>query len=207
MRNDFYPSGTVRTLLQTDLVLQQTKEVLEKRLNIPLVTEPSFFTPEEFITLQAVSNRLLPQPVDRKNHIDVAGIFDTCLKENRTENGWRYDAMPPDKEAFKKGFQAIEESSQSLYGKAFQKLEIEKQDAILYSVQQKDIKGKIWKVLPSHLFFAELMALLTEIYYSHPAGKDEIGDVSFADAKGWELIQLNQREAQEPKATNKNKEA
>ena len=206
MRNDHYPAGTVQALLQTDFVSPQTKEALQKRLNTPFVIIPSFFTKEEFITLQAVCKRLLPQPKERQELIDIAGIFDTNLKEGRTANGWRYNAMPPDEECFHQGMQAIEKSSQSHYSKAFQELSENEKDELLQAVQQKKIEGKWWENLPSHLFFEELMAALAEIYYSHPVGKEEIGDVSFADAKGWQHIGLNEKEEREPSMIKRNEE-
>ncbi len=200
MRNDFYPGGTVQALLETNLVLPQTKKVLQERLDTPVVSKPSFFSEKEFQTLQAVCNCLLPQPTEREKHIDVAGIFDANVKEGRTQNGWRYDNMPPDEKAFTQGLQAIEQSSQSYYGKAFYELNETEQNKLLTNVQTKNIDENIWQQLPSDLFFTELLASLVEIYYSHPAAKDEIGDVSMADAEGWHRIQLNQLETQEPTA-------
>ncbi len=194
MRDDHYSSETVQALLQTDFVLPQTKEALQKRLDAPVVTRPSFFTKEEFTTLQAVCKRLLPQPKDRQNQIDVAGIFDTSLEQGNISNGWRYNAMPPDEEAYRLGLQAIEISSQTQYSKAFQELSEEEQDELLQAVQLKTIKGEVWNKLHADLFFKELMAALVEIYFSHPIAKDEIGDVSFADAKGWQHIGLSEKE-------------
>ena len=206
MRNDSYPAGTMNALLQSDFVLPQTKEVVQKRLDTPVVTKPSFFTTQEFATLQAVCKRLLPQPEDRQHPIDIAGIFDTSLTENKAGNGWRYDAMPKDEEAYHQGLQAIEASSQSLYSKAFRHVSDEQQDELLLKVQQKKTEEKSWNSLPSDLFFKELLASLVEIYYSHPSGKEEIGDVSFADAKGWQRIQLNDLEEREPGVIKKAEE-
>ena len=203
MRNDHYPAGTVRHLLQTDLVSPQTKKVLQQRLDKPVVTEPAFFSKDEFATLQAVCKRLLPQPPKRKEQIDVAGILDTNFSEGNTSNGWRYDALPADDVSIKKGLQAIEQTAQSIYSKAFHEIDTSEQDIILIGVQQKKGSDEGWQNLPSHLFFEELLSSLVEIYYSHPIGKEEIGDVSFADTKGWHHIQLNQLESQEP---NSNKE-
>lgn len=204
MRNDHYPLGTVQNILQTDFVLPQTKEVLQQRLNTPVVIEPSFFTKEEFVTLQVLCNCLLPQPSDRKNEIDTAGIFDTNSKEGKTGNGWRYDSMPPDATAYKQGLQAIEQSAQSQYGKAFQHLEERQQHKLITAVQEGTVDNDLWKNIPSQLFFKEIFSLLAEIYFSHPVGKEEIGEVSFADAKGWHNIQLNEREIQEPEIINEN---
>lgn len=204
MRNDYYPLGTVESLLQTDFVLPQTKQALSNRLNAPVVVTPSFFTGEEFTTLKAVCERILPQPQDRQNKIDLAGIVDTNLHNNKIANGWRYDEMPPDEKAYRMGLQAIEQSAQKLYSKAFRDLEDNEKDELLQAVQQGEIKGEEWQGLPPRLFFEELMASLVEIYYSHPTGKDEIGDASFADAKGWDLVQLNEREKREPEMINRN---
>ena len=198
MRNDHYPSGTVINLLQTDFVLPQTKQVLIQRLNTPVVTKPSFFSEAEFTTLQALCNCLLPQSPERKDWIDIAGIFDTNNKHGNSGNGWRYNAMPPDAQAYRQGLQAIEQSAQNRYGKAFQHLNEKEQHELLTAVQNGTVQSGLWKTLPSQLFFEEIFSLLTEIYYSHPVGREEIGDVSFADAKGWHFIQLNEREIQEP---------
>ena len=198
MRNDHYPSDIVTNLLQSNFVLPQTKEVLQQRLNTPVVTKPSFFSEAEFTTLQALCNYLLPQPAGRENKIDIAGIFDTNTKQDKISNGWRYNAMPPDTEAFRQGLQAIEQSAQNRYGKAFQHLNEKEQHELLTAVQNGTVQSGLWTSLPSQLFFEEIFSSLTEIYYSHPVGREEIGDVSFADAKGWHFIQLNEREIQEP---------
>ncbi len=52
-------------------------------------------------------------------------------------------------------------------------------------------------------FFEELLAQIVEIYYSRPEAKEEIGEVAYADAKGWQKIGLNEMEIREPKPLNK----
>ena len=202
MRNDFYPQETVQQLLQTDLVTSQTKKVLQQRLQTPKITEPSFFTEAEFTTLQAVCNRLLPQPAHREQNVDFAGILDTNFKEGKTDNGWRYNAMPPDDKAFKLGLAAIEQTAVTQYGHSFHLITIQEEDSILSDVQAQKVMGDLWNDIPSHFFFKELLALLCEIYYSHPTGKNEIGDASMADANGWHRIQLNELEKAEPPAVS-----
>lgn len=203
MRNDFYPEGTAEKLLMTDLISPQTKKVFEERLNTPVVIGPSFFSGEEFATLQAISKRMLPQPEERKQKIDLPGIFDTNFAKKKPGNGWRYDTMPPDEDAIKQGLQAVEINSKTLYGKAFEELSESAQDELLQSVHDGKSTGEEWKELPSDKFFEELFSSLVEIYYSHPAGRDEIGDVSYADTRGWHKIELNEREEKEPKALDK----
>ncbi len=200
MRNDFYPEGTAEKLLQTGFLSPQTKKVFVERLHTPVVSEPAFFTKPEFITLQAVSKRMLPQPKHRKQKIDLAGVFDTNYAKKKPGNGWRYNDMPPDEVAIKEGLKAIEASSQSRYGKAFDKLKESDQDELLQAVYEGKMKNAEWHNLPSDRFFEELFSSLVEIYYSHPFGRDEIGDVSYADTKGWHQIQLHEKEEREPVA-------
>ncbi len=201
MRNDTYPHGTVSALLDTDLVTFETRQVLKERLEREETIEPSFFNNETFITLRAVCNRLIPQPNSRKA-VDVAGCLDSILEEGKG-NGWRYNEMPTDNEAFTKGLYGIDETAELMFGEAFQQLDITKQDQVLSSIQNNTADGKTWATIPANLFFEELLAQLTEIYYSHPYAKEEIGEVAMADAKGWQKIGLNELEAHEPKALNK----
>ena len=58
---DTYPAGTVRSLLDTDLVTPVTRAVLTVRLDAP-VTDPRFFADHDFYTLCAVLERLLASP-------------------------------------------------------------------------------------------------------------------------------------------------
>ncbi len=201
MRDDHYPPGSVSALLNTDSVTPQTRDVLIGRLERKKILSPSFFDKDIFITLQCVCERLLPQP-GRENKIDLAGSLDEMLNEGKG-NGWRYNEMPPDNEAFIKGMQGIDETSKLMFDAAFIQINVTQQDKVLTSIQKNIAPGKTWKTIPANLFFEELLAQIVEIYYSHPEAKEEIGEVAFADAKGWQKIGLNEMEIREPKPLNK----
>ncbi len=201
MRDDHYPKGSVSTLLNSDSVTPQTRDVLNERLQKREKITPSFFDKDIFITLQCVCERLLPQP-GRENKIDLAGSLDEMLDEGKG-NGWRYNEMPPDNEAFIKGMQGIDETSKLMFDAVFIQINVTQQDKVLTSIQKNIAPGKTWKSIPANLFFEELLAQIVEIYYSRPEAKEEIGEVAFADAKGWQKIGLNELEAWEPKAINK----
>ncbi len=85
-----------------------------------------------------------------------------------------------------------------MYDKTFDLLAEAEQDDVLSDVQSGKAKGKIWEQMPASLFFQELLTSLTELYYSHPLAKEEIGEVAFADGKGWQSIGLNEHEEHEP---------
>jgi len=157
---------------------------------------PFFFDAESFLTLGAVCRQLIPQP-NPKRMVDLAGCLDDMLAAGKG-NGWRYNAMPTDEAAFTMGLKGISETASLMYGSRFHQLAATEQNHLLTLIQSGDVTGTTWKLLPAQLFFEELLAALVEIYYSHPYAKEEIGEVAFADAKGWEKIGLNEWEAHEP---------
>ena len=52
----------------------KTREVIARRLSIG--SEPKFFTAEEFLTVVAVADRIVPQPPTRSRNIPVAALVD-----------------------------------------------------------------------------------------------------------------------------------
>lgn len=191
-----YPPNTVRALLATEHVTDATRQVLTERLNAPLQL-PTFFSADEFALLRAVCDRLIPQ-ADRLKPIDIAGGIDERLTQNKT-NGWRYDTMPTDGDAYKQGLAGIQESSQVLFDQSFHQLSDDQQDRVIGLVQTGDAPGATWQTLASVRFFEELLAEAVENYYSHPLAQEEIGYVGMADLPNWQHIGLDQLDDRERK--------
>jgi gluconate 2-dehydrogenase gamma chain len=191
-----YPEGTVRTLLTTDLVTEATRQALTDRLNAP-PRQPTFFSPDDFVLLDAVCGRLIPQDAQAE-HIPVAEGIDERLSKNTT-NGWRYDSMPNDGDAFKLGLKGINESALAMFQEPFLNLSGDQQDQVLRAVQVMEAPGEVWQNLPADRFFEELLAEAVENYYSHPVAQEEIGYVGMADTPGWKRLGLNQLEDREPR--------
>ena len=190
-----YPEGTVRALLDTDLVTAATRAALEERRAAP-VYEPQYLDGATYELLRAVAARLFPQP-DRATPIELAPDVDKRLLEGGSD-GWRYDTMPPDREAYRLGLGGIRESAEALFGHNFLHLNDEQKDAVLTAVQAGNPPGDLWQQLPAARFFEELLAELTENYYAHPLAQEEIGYVGMADVPGWHRIQLDELEPREP---------
>jgi len=195
MSASFYPDGTVRALLATELVTEATRVALETRLEAPLY-EPQFFDGVTYELLRAVAARLFPQP-DRNPPIELAYAIDERLFKGKSD-GWRYDALPPDREAYRLGLGGINESAQLMFSQPFLSLSPEQQDAVLATVQRAEAPGTTWETLPAKLFFEELLAELTENYYAHPLAQEEIGYVGMADVPGWHHLGLNNLDPREP---------
>lgn len=191
-----YPTGTVRALLDTAQVTEATRQAITERLTAP-PRQPTFFSADEFALLQTICDRLIPQNEDAE-HIDIAGGIDRRLSEQKSD-GWRYDTMPADGDAYKLGLKGIDESAQILFKQRFLLLSDEQQNQVLKEIQKAEALGEIWQELPADRFFEELLAEAIENYYSHPLAQEEIGYVGMADTPGWQLVELNQLEDREPR--------
>ena len=192
-----HPSGTVRALLDTPHVSEATRAALRARLEAPATYAPQFLAPETFALLAAVAARLLPQPDRPEQPIALAPAIDQRLAEGRAD-GWRYDALPPDREAYRLGLGGIQEIAQILFQADFTTLDAGQQDAVMQALASGRPPGPAWATLDAGRFFEELLAELTATYYAHPLAQDEIGYVGMADLPSWTKIGLNEKEEREP---------
>lgn len=200
MQNAYSP-GSVRALLKTDLVTDKTRQVLTARLEAK-AEEPEFFSIDEFTLLRAVCDQLIPQEPDHE-HIDIAVGIDKRLAEHGSD-GWRYDTMPPDGDAYKRGLAGVDETAMVMYQQPFQALNAFRRDDVLHRIQRAKAPGETWKVMPANRFFEELLTEAAANYYAHPIAQEEIGYAGLADVPGWQRIGLNEREEREPEETMMN---
>ncbi|GAA3979394.1 gluconate 2-dehydrogenase subunit 3 family protein [Hymenobacter antarcticus] len=196
MSSPAYPSGTVRALLDTAHVSDATRAALLARLDAPVAYAPQFLAPETFALLEAVAGRLFPQPDRPTQPIALAPAIDQRLAEGRAD-GWRYDALPPDREAYRMGLGGIQEIAQAQFQADFMALEAAQQDAVLHTLAGGHPAGPTWQTLDAGRFFEELLAELAATYYAHPLAQEEIGYVGMADLPAWPKIGLNEREERE----------
>ena len=187
---------TFEELLAGPHVSASTRAALTQRLTESTQPyTPQFLAPETFALLEAVAARLLPQP-EREHPIPLADAIDKRLAEGGAD-GWRYDALPPDREAFRLGLGGIEQIAQALHQADFERLTDEQRDAVLHALAGGHPPGDTWQQLPADRFFEDLLAELTRTYYAHPWAQDEIGYVGYADLPAWTKIGLNEKEQRE----------
>jgi gluconate 2-dehydrogenase gamma chain len=192
-----YPSGTIRALLNTPHVSEATRTAIQARLDAPAAYTPQLLAPEAYALLEAVAARLLPQPDRPEGPVPLAPAIDQRLAEGRAD-GWRYDTLPPDREAYRLGLGGIQEIAHSQFQVDFRALLPEQQDEVLQALANGTPPGKTWQTLNAGRFFEELLAELTETYYAHPLAQEEIGYVGMADLPTWSKIGLNEKEEREP---------
>jgi gluconate 2-dehydrogenase gamma chain len=194
----FIATMTSQDLLPTEHVSAATRAALTQRLaatEAAVGYEPQFFAPESYQLLVAVVGRLFPQP-ERPVPIPVAPAVDERLAQGKSD-GWRYDALPPDREAYRLGLGGIEQIAQALFQANFEHLAPAQQDAVIESLASGNPPGEAWQSMRADRFFEEMLAELTENYYAHPWAQDEIGYVGYADLPAWTKIGLNEKEPRE----------
>jgi len=189
---------TFQQLLPTDHVSAATRAALTQRLaetEQALTYQPQFLAPKTYQLLVAVAARLLPQP-ERPVPIPLAMDVDQRLTKGGSD-GWRYDALPPDREAYRLGLGGIEQIAQVLFKADFEQLNTAKQDEVIQALAGGNPPGEVWQTLPASRFFEEMLAELTITYYAHPWAQDEIGYTGYADLPAWTKISLNEKEPRE----------
>lgn len=152
-----------------------TRTVISERIEKDLPI--GFFSEHEVVLLSAVIERVMPQD-DRvaARTIPILPVIDERLYTNSL-NGFRYEDMPPDREAYRLGIEAIEEMARSRFNESFAQLTVHRQELILKSLHdgKPDPDHPTWKRMPVHRFWALLMEDCVTAYYSHPWAWDEIG--------------------------------
>jgi hypothetical protein len=169
----------------------QTREVLRKRLTEVPVRR--FFSDTEWLTLEAVCGRLVPQP-ERSDPIPIVPWIDEKLHHNRRD-GFRYEDMPPLREAWRLGLEGIDHESRRRFGAAFRSLAEADQEAVLRAIQAGDVDSEVWARLPAQRFFTTV--LLKEVvgeYYAHPVAWSEVGFGGPASPRGYVRLGPNQRD-------------
>ena len=169
----YYPK--FRTLDQAKFWDAKTRDVVLDRVDsVPAIR---FFSADQARLLEAICNRVLPQDDrDEAHKIPIVPQIDNRLYED-SHDGYRFEDMPPDREAFTLGLQAIEEIARAQYGRGFVELEPHEQEEILRSLHDAEPAAahEIWKQMPVQRFWMLLVSDCAEAYYAHPWAWDEIG--------------------------------
>lgn len=139
--------------------------------------ELRFFTEEEAPLIETIFEHILPQ-ADREEQyrIPIVPVVDERLHTNRLD-GYRFEGMPTDQEAYRLGMVAIDDIAKQKDGRGFLELTPLEQDKLLRTLHDGRPEGAhaIWKRMPVHRFWMLLVQDAVEAYYAHPYAWDEIG--------------------------------
>ncbi len=155
-----------------------------------------FFTPAEAATMAAVLDRILPQE-DRTaaRRIALLPPLDDRLFHNRIE-GYRYEDMPSDQDAYRQAAKAFEQMAQTACGRSFHELETMEQETLLQSLhaEKPTAPEDAWKGINIKRFWALLVSDCCSAYYAHPWAWDEIGFGGPAYPRGYMRLEEGQPE-------------
>ena len=169
----YYPGYS--TLGQRKFWDEATRRMVEDRVyNVPKIR---FFNEIELLTMTAVADRILPQD-DRlpEFRIPIVNYIDERLYEDKI-HGYRFENMPPDRDAYQLALQAIDDMARDLHSKPFVDLEPMQQDRLLKSLHDGKplAEHDFWKKMSVERLWHMLVQDCVNAYYAHPWAWDEIG--------------------------------
>lgn len=162
----------------------QTRAAVHQRLfEVPAIR---FFGESESRLLDAIAERIVPQSERRGlTRIPIVPWIDAKLFTDQRD-GYRYEELPPQREAWRIGLAAVEQTSAALFGgKSFTDLSADAQDEVLRRIERGDPPGDLWRALPAQCFFTRMLcATIVKIYYAHPDSWSETGYSGPASPRG-----------------------
>lgn len=189
--SDRYPGYDVLSKRDTPSWNEPTRQVIDERLAI--ADEPHFFNAEQWQTLRAICERIVPQPADRKP-VPIAAMVDRKMADNALD-GYRQASMPHMQEAWQRGLAALDSVAQSRHGARFHGIHAAAQDELLKAMQQGELDAPEWNGMPASTFFSQrLVHDILAAYYSHPTSWNEIGFGGPASPRGYVRTNFNRRD-------------
>jgi hypothetical protein len=171
---------------------EQTREVVGKRLH--QIPDRRFFSETQWVILEAICARLIPQPDRPEAPVPIVPFIDETLFNNQG-NGFRYADMPPMREAWQRGIDAIDAEASARWGRGFCQLPANQQDAVLRAIQHGETLSPAWQGLPPKRFFGgTLLRAVVTVYYAHPAAWNEIGFGGPASPRGYVRLGFDRRD-------------
>ncbi|WP_022899984.1 gluconate 2-dehydrogenase subunit 3 family protein [Humibacter albus] len=151
-----------------------------------------FFTQLEEATAKCLLDRLVGQrsaPGDET--VDLSRMVDARLAENQTD-GWHYDTMPRDSEAWRASLKALNEDAHDRFGKDLSECTHEDQCELIEAV--RTWPDDRWHDLPPAQVWSLWTRYAATAFYSHPAVWNEIGFDGPAYPRGYKALGVDKRE-------------
>lgn len=168
-----------------------TTGVVLGRLALP--GELAFFTTTEVGIAAPLLDLLLAQDADPR--VPVLALIDARLAAGETD-GWHYDDMPEDAQAWRDTLRLLDEDAQQRYhGRAFARLIADEQAGLIQAVQDLSSgRGGSWHGWSATHVWGLWTRYACTAFYSHPWAWNEIGFPGPAYPRGYLNPGVNSRE-------------
>ena len=181
-----YPGWDVLTKWDTPSYNEQTRDVLRHRLTPP---PRRALSEAEYETLTALCDRVVPQ--EDEERAEIAPWIDAAIAAERP-TGTRYEGMPDNPTAWRRGLAALEAEAQARHGAGFAALAPADQDALLKAIDAGEVTEDAWRgLIPQKFLRHTALKQIVAIYYSHPKGQSEIGYGGPASPRGYVRLGLD----------------
>lgn len=188
---DRYPGYDVLSKRDTPSWNEPTRRVIDARLAIP--DEPRFFNADEWRTLNAICDRIVPQSQTRAA-VPIAALVDRKMANNERD-GYRLASMPEMREAWQLGLAALDAAAMAQHDHNFSMLAVAQQDELMKAMQAGTLDSPDWGGMPADTFFSKRVAHdILSAYYSHPTSWNEIGFGGPASPRGYVRMNFNRRD-------------
>jgi hypothetical protein len=164
-----------------------TAAVVTARLGLP--PDIRFFSSAEEATASALCDQLLAQWDEPR--IAVVNMIDARLADSQTD-GWHYQGMPPDGQAWRDSLSALDEDAHAACGCAFAEASRGEQSAILQAVLDRG--SDPWHGTPAKRIWSLWTRYACTAFYSHPWAWNEIGFSGPAFPRGYKNAGIDKRE-------------
>jgi hypothetical protein len=189
-----YPDYDVLRKRQGPSWNEQSREVVDRRLAVP--NETAYFSGNQWRTLQAVCDRIVPQPADRPP-IPIAALVQLRVGERRGD-GYRDARLPPLQQAWTVGLDALDAEAHQRHQRRFADLAATEQDDLLAAMQRDELDGPAWQGMPAAAFFSHRVVHdISAAYYSHPTAWNELGFGGPASPRGYVRLAEDTRDSWE----------
>jgi Gluconate 2-dehydrogenase subunit 3 len=142
-----------------------------------------FFTAMEEAIATPLLDRLMGQDDDEDPHrIRLVRMVDARLAEQETD-GWHYDTMPQDDQAWRDTLAGIDADARERYGRGFAECSIGEQRELLAAVH--GWAGERWHGMPPQQVWSLWTRYAATAFYSHPEAWNEIGFPGPAYPRGY----------------------
>jgi hypothetical protein len=172
---------------------EATRSVVISRLHaLPPVR---FFTPAEEAAAMSLLDRLMGQDdPSAEGRIELVRMVDGRLAEAQTD-GWHYDSMPRDGQAWRDSLAALDEDARERHGCLFAECGFDQQRALLSDIH--GWQGERWHGMPPAQVWSLWTRYAATAFYSHPWAWNEIGFGGPAYPRGYKNAGVDKREPYE----------
>ena len=190
-KNARYPGYDVAAKRWSPSWNDKTRQVIDGRVAIH--PGPRYLARAQFAVLQALCDRILPQH-DRAQPIPLAAYVDEKLHLDKRA-GYRNARLPPLREAWTRGLDALEAEARAAYGRGFAALDGGSQDRLIERLSKGELSDAAWGDMPPGLFFKDrVMSEIPRAYYAHPEAWNEMGFGGPASPRGYVRLDVDKRD-------------